>query len=116
MSKTLADADKEAGWIIKKWAAIAVPVGIVPGSPLLLPGLDMKLISDIARCYEVENYEVDTVLAVVGTSIAGRTAVDVGLTTIPVAGWIVKGFVAGGVSLAAGEAMKNYFRTKSRLA
>ncbi len=115
MARSLAQADREAQGIVRKWAVVAAPVGMIPGSPFLLPGLDAKLISDVAKCYEVHNYTIDAVLAVVGASIAGRTAADIGLSTIPVAGWIVKGFVAGGVTYTAGKAMMAYFREKSDL-
>jgi uncharacterized protein (DUF697 family) len=114
--RTKAQARSEANVIVVKWAAVAGPIGIIPGAPLALPAVDAKLIHDVARCYEVTNYAVDTVLAVVGATIAGRTAADIGLTNIPIAGWIVKGFVAAGTTYAVGKILCNYFEERSPLA
>lgn len=113
--KTRAQAEKEAKSIVNKWAAVAIPTGMIPGSPLLLPALDAKLINDIASCFEVHNYHVETVIGVVTTSIAGRTAADIALSTIPVAGWIIKGFVAGSATKLAGEIIIEYFRERTSL-
>lgn len=116
MTRSLAQAESMAKTIVWKWAAVAAPVGVIPGSPLLLPAVDAKLIHDIAKCFQVDNYMVDTVLGVVATSIAGRTAADVALTTIPVVGWLVKGAVAGSVTYAAGMIVVEYFKKQSPLA
>lgn len=115
MAKSLAEAEREARSLVNKWTLAAGAIGVVPGSTLFLAGADVKIIHDVAKAFEVETYTVEEVLAVIGASVAGKTAADVGLSMLPGIGWLIKGGIAAATTKAAGEIMIRYFKAKSGL-
>jgi uncharacterized protein (DUF697 family) len=89
-------------------------VGWIPASTVLLAGADIKLVNDLARIFQVQGVSAESVLAAVGASIVGQGASEF-LSAIPVAGWIIKGAVATGVTKSLGEAVIIYMRQRTPL-
>lgn len=115
MARSLAEAESAARSLVNKWALAAGAIGVVPGSTILLAGADVKIIHDVAKAFEVEAYTVEEVLAVIGASIAGKTAADLGLSWFPGIGWLIKGGIAAATTKTAGEVMIRYFKPRSSL-
>ena len=82
----------------------AVPLPIVDTAPLT--ALQALMIAEIntAMGLEVDTAAVTaSMLPILGTAVAGRSAVKTVLTFVPFAGWAVNGAVAAGLTAALGR-------------
>jgi len=113
LSLTIAEA--EARRIVNAWTAGAAAVGWVPGSMLVLAGMDAKVVHDVARAFDVKSYSVEEVGAAIGASVTGKIVAGELLTLFPGLGWALKSVVAAGITKGLGEALIAYFRQRSGL-
>lgn len=111
-----ADAEREARSVVNVWTAGAAAVGWVPGSMLVLAGMDAKVVHDVAKAFDVRSYSVEEVASVIGASVTGKVIAGELLTLFPGIGWAIKSVVAAGITKGLGEALISYFRDRSRLA
>jgi uncharacterized protein (DUF697 family) len=115
MSRSLAEAEKEARRLVNIWTAGAVGVGWIPGSMLALAALDVKLVNDVASAFEVRSYVAEEVAAAIGASVTGKVVAGELLSFFPGVGWAIKAGVAGTVTKALGEGLIAYMRDRSPL-
>lgn len=112
--KTMQEANKLAATLTKRWVTITASISWVPGSTLVLMGMDYKLYNDMARIYGVTSFNIDAVTATVAATVAGRTAAEA-LTFIVGVGWVIKAGVAAGATKILCEAVAEYMRGQSPL-
>lgn len=113
MTKSLAQAEEEAKMIVAGAAAAATGVGWVPGSSLLLGGVDAILIKKVADAFGVEDYSIEQVTAAIGKCFIGKAIATELLSFFPGPGWIIKSGVAGAMTATAGALLIQYMKTKS---
>ncbi len=113
MSRSLAEAEGEARGKVNRWVAANGLLGMAPGSSLVLAATDLKMIAEVAETFGVEHYDAQAVLGTIAASAAGKTTADAALSFIPIAGWIIKGGVAAGITKTAGELVISYFKERS---
>jgi serine/threonine protein kinase len=114
--RELLQARKRAKKVIRNYAAMAagtaVATGPIPGTSLVLSGLETKMIADIAKAYGT-SMTLQEAGSVLGTLIAvgtGLKAITVEAATfVPGAGWILKGGIAAASAKAIGELAIRYF-------
>lgn len=96
---------------------VASGVSFVPGSALVLGGIEVALLVQIARIYNLKPNDINQTVILTqlgiryGVSNAASWAAE-GLQAIPVAGNIAKGIVGGSVVYGLGLAMIEYFERK----
>jgi uncharacterized protein (DUF697 family) len=110
----LAQAEVRAREAVNRWMAGAAAVSWVPGSTLVIGAADFAMIRAVAKAFEVEEYDMEAVVGAVGASATGKLLAE-SLSFIPVAGWIAKAAIAGGITKAMGEAVIAYMRERSPL-
>jgi uncharacterized protein (DUF697 family) len=110
---TLAEAERQARQRVNAWTGVATGVGWVPGSMFALAAADVKICHEVAKCFGVEHWSAESVSAAIGASITGKVVAGETLSLIPGFGWAVKSVVAGAVTKAAGEAIIQYFKSRS---
>lgn len=113
MTKSLAQASEEATMIVSAAAATAAGVGWVPGSSLLLGGVDVLTINKVADAFGVEDYTIEQVVATVGKSFVGKRVATELLSFFPGLGWAIKSGVACATTAAAGALLIQYMKEKS---
>ena len=118
MAKTLQDADRQARKHVNTWTTVAAGTGWIPGSSIFLTGADMAMITQVANAYEVNDFDMDHLKALLGGAIGGVVAGNIiaevtGL--IPVVGWAAKSAGMAAKAKAIGDAVINYFRERSKL-
>ena len=118
MSKTLQDADREAKKHVNTWTTVAAGTGWIPGSSIFLTGADMAMITQVANAYEVNDFDLDHLKALLGGAVGGVVAGNViaevaGL--IPLVGWAAKSAGMAAKAKAIGDAVIKYFRERSDL-
>lgn len=115
--RSLERAEQEAHEIVNRWASAAALVEGLLDDTHFSTGVDMQMISDVARVFGVTNYDPEAVITVI-TATAGRYAAQtVVVNTIgsihPVIEVMGKSVIAAAVTKAVGEALINYFKTRS---
>ncbi|MCY3917170.1 MAG: hypothetical protein OXG49_14280 [Chloroflexi bacterium] len=118
MAKTLQDADRDARKHVNTWTTVAAGTGWLPGSSIFLTGADMAMITQVANAYEVNDFDIDHLKALLGGAIGGVVAGNViaevtGL--IPLVGWAAKSAGMAAKAKTIGDAVINYFRERSDL-
>ena len=118
MSKTRQDADREARQLVANWTAGAALTGWIPGSAFFLTAADTAMIHQVASAYEVNAFDMDNLLSILGGAAA--SAIAGGLITeavglIPMVGWAVKSAVMAGKANVIGNEVIRYFRLRSPL-
>ena len=118
MSKSLQDADREARKHVNTWTTVAAGTGWIPGSAIFLTGADMAMITQVANAYEVNDFDIDHLKALLGGAVGGVVAGNIiaevaGL--IPVVGWAAKSAGMAAKSKTIGDAVISYFRERSKL-
>ena len=116
--KTIEDAEREAKRIIKRWTAGAALTGWVPGSSFFLTAADLAMIYQVARAFEVKDFDTENVTfiarqALVGGGTAKVVAEAIGF--IPIAGWAAKSATMAAKAHLVGYSVINYFRVRSKL-
>ena len=114
--RTKAEADRDAQKIVNTWTCGAAAVGWIPGSMLVLAGMDAKVVHDVAKAYQVPTYCVEDVAAAVGASVTGKIIAGELLTLFPGLGWALKSVVAASITKALGTTLIAYFRDRTQLA
>jgi serine/threonine protein kinase/uncharacterized protein (DUF697 family) len=107
---------KEAKKIINRYAAMAagaaVATGPIPGTSLMLSGLEAKMVADIAKAYG-HSLTLQEAGSVLGGLIAAGTAVKTvaveASSFVPGVGWVIKGGIAAAGAKAVGELAIRYF-------
>lgn len=112
--KTKSDAEREARKIVNKWTGVAAAVGWVPFSQFFLAPADYKMVSNVAKCFEVEDYDVESVLTAAAATVTGKTVYHTLLDFIPPA-WLLKSATASSITKVVGEMVIEYFKEKSDL-
>ena len=118
MSKSLQDADREARKHVNTWTTVAAGTGWIPGSAIFLTGADMAMITQVANAYEVNDFDMDHLKALLGGAVAGVVAGGViaeVVGVIPLVGWAVKSAGMAAKAKAIGDAVIKYFRERSQL-
>lgn len=115
MANSLAEATTEAKKLVAAAVGAAAGVGWMPGSSLLLGGIDIVLIKQVAAAFEVEDYSIEQVITTIGKRFAGKLLATELLSFIPGPGWAIKGGVAASVTGAAGALLVAYMKDKSPL-
>lgn len=118
MAKTLQDADREARKHVNTWTTVAAGTGWIPGSSIFLTGADMAMITQVANAYEVNDFDIDHLKALLGGAIGGVVAGGViaevtGL--IPLVGWAAKSAGMAAKAKTIGDTVIRYFRERSKL-
>lgn len=109
---TKSKAERARGWI-HTYVAIGTGVviaAVVPGATsAALAAMEAHMCYEIGKIYRGDGFtpaEGFRVAAAVGiATVAGQLAALEALNLIPVAGWAVKGVIAGGVIKGLGEAI-----------
>lgn len=114
MGTTLEEAEKKARVAVKNWTITATAVSWIPGSSIVLGGADLMLIKNVADAFEVKDYDVVTAMGATGAAAGGKMLAE-SCSIVPVAGWIAKAVIAGGITKALGEALITYFKGQSPL-
>ena len=112
--KTKIIATNQARPIVDNWAIKAVVVSWIPGSTIVLTRFDIQMIRAVAKCYEIENPDIETIMAAVTAGTVGKWLSE-SLSAIPLAGWAIKAIIAGSVTKAIGEAIIGYMWNNSSL-
>lgn len=118
MAKT--KIERARAWV-NSYAVIGTGVviaAVVPGSTsAALSAMEAHMCFEIGKIYRGDNFtmmEAVRVAAAVGiAAIAGQMAALEALNLIPVAGWAVKGAIAGGIIKALGEAIIHHYESVS---
>ena len=118
MTKSLQDADRDARRHVNTWTTVAAGTGWIPGSTLFLTGADMAMIMQVANAYEVNDFDMDHLKALLGGAIGGAVAGNViaevtGL--IPLVGWAAKSAGMAAKAKTIGDTVVKYFRERSSL-
>lgn len=111
---TKAEAKITARKVVNRWCAGAAAVGWIPGSTLVLTPGDFVMARTVAGIFEVSAHDVESALAAIVGSVAGRSAAEL-LSFIPILGWAVKAGVAAATTKAVGEAVIEHYRELSPL-
>lgn len=118
MTKTKAEALKEAREAVNSWATGALLTGWIPGSTLLLAGADLLMMRQVARIFEIqefdENVAITTISGTIASGVAG-SVISEGVGFIPVVGWIVKSGMMSAKAKILGDAVVGYFHKLSPL-
>jgi uncharacterized protein (DUF697 family) len=116
---TRLEAEKMARSRVDTWSAGAAGISWIPGSTLALGVADMAVVSDVARYFEVTDWNREALAVSLGASIAGKKIAGIALEAfamgVPVIGHGIKALVAGALTKAVGEAMISHFRKLSPL-
>jgi uncharacterized protein (DUF697 family) len=115
-NRSKSDAERDARSVVNAWTAGAAAIGWVPGSMLVLAGMDAKVVHDVARAFEVPSYKVEEVAAAIGASVTGKIVAGELLTLFPGIGWLIKSAVAGAITKGLGESLIASFRDRTTLA
>ena len=112
------DADREARKHVNTWTTVAAGTGWLPLSSIFLTGADMAMITQVANSYEVNDFDIDHLKALLGGAVGGVVAGGViaevtGL--IPVIGWAAKSAGMAAKAKVIGDAVIQYFRERSEL-
>ncbi len=110
---TLGEAEAMARRRVNAWTAGAVAIGWVPGSMFALAAADVEICREVADCFGVKHWSAEAVSTAVGASVVGKVVAGEALSFVPVLGWAIKSAVAGGITKAVGEAIIEYFRSRS---
>lgn len=118
MAKSLAQADREARQIVDNWTTGAALTGWIPGSAFFLTAADTAMINQVAAAYEVEAFDMDNLLSVLGGAVA--SAIAGGIITevvglIPIVGWAIKSAAMAAKANIIGNEVINYFRDRTQL-
>jgi hypothetical protein len=113
MTKSLVQAEEEAMKIVAAATAAAAGVGWVPGSSLLLAGVDTILIKKVADAFGVKSYSVEQVAATAGKRYVGKAIATELLSLFPGPGWAIKSGVSSTMTAAAGALLIQYMKAKS---
>ena len=118
MTKSLQDADREARKHVNTWTTVAAGTGWIPGSTVFLTGADMAMITQVANAYEVNDFDLDHLKALLGGAVGGVVAGNVIAEVtgmIPLVGWAAKSAGMAAKAKTIGDAVIKYFRERSRL-
>jgi uncharacterized protein (DUF697 family) len=103
--------------VLHRMAPLAAGISFVPGSALYLATLELAMMAEIARAYNLDPSEITMQMMV--TQLGVRFGVSQGATYlaetldfIPLVGNIAKGVVGGSVVYALGRAMIVYFESQ----
>ena len=116
--------DRQAQRIIDRHAMWAAGVGLVPVpfvELVVLTGLQVRMLSALARHYDVHFYEsagrslIASLTSSVGANALGRGMLGSALKSIPFVGWLVAPFVvpaaAGALTYALGKVFVQHFES-----
>jgi uncharacterized protein (DUF697 family) len=112
MVKTLIQAEEEARKIVNDRVAWAAGTGWIPGSTIVLAGMDVEMAQQISNTFGLPDSFVEPALAAVAASTIGKGASEL-LHFIPFIGIVIKAGVAGTVTKATGEGLISYFKNQS---
>ena len=118
MSKTLQDADREARQWVANWTTGAALTGWIPGSAFFLTAADTAMIHQVASAYEVNAFDMDSLLSTLGGAVASAIAggiITEAVGLIPVVGWAVKSAAMAAKAKVIGDEVIRYFRPRSTL-
>lgn len=116
--KTKEEAKIEAQQIVSNWSMGAAILGWVPGSTLVFAGGDMVMIRQVAEKFGVQSFDEEGLKAHLGgvvASVVGGSAAAGAAEFVPIIGWAAKAFVLSAKSKVLGEAVIDYFYSKSPL-
>ena len=116
--KTKDEAKVEALQIVSHWSMGAAVLGWLPGSTLAFAGGDMVMIRQVAEKFGIQSFDEEGLKAHLGgvvASVVGGTAAAGAAEFIPVFGWIAKAGVLSAKSKILGEAVVDYFYSRSPL-
>lgn len=118
MTKTLADADREAKKIVENWTTGAALTGWIPGSSFFLTAADTAMMHQVASAYDVSSFDMEhltsTLAGVIASAISGGVITEaVGL--IPVIGWAIKSAAMAAKAKIIGDEVIKYFHDRSAL-
>ena len=113
--KSLNQAEKQARAVVDEWSVAAAALGWLPGSQFFLAGVDLKMIKNVARAFDVESYNATQITATITASVGGKTIAHTLLDFIPGFGGLIKSVTAAGVTKVVGEIVINYFKERTPL-
>ena len=113
---SLITAEIRARGIINNWSIGAIAAGWMPGSTIILAGMDWKMIASVANVFEVQLDADDTkrIGAITAAAVSGKLLSE-GLSLIPGIGWATKSMAAAAATKAIGEAVLLYCKARSPL-
>lgn len=118
MTKTLADADRQAKKIVESWTTGAALTGWIPGSTFFLTAADTAMMNQVANAYDVSSFDMEhltsTLAGVITSAIAGGLITEV-VGLIPVIGWAIKSAAMATKAKLIGTEVTKYFRIRSPL-
>ena len=117
-TKTLQDAEREAKKVIAGWTAGAALTGWVPGSTIFLTAGDLAMIYQVARAFDVKEFDTEQVTLMIRQLIIGGgtyMAVSEVVGLVPIAGWAIKSASMAAKAHLVGYSVINYFRVRSKL-
>jgi hypothetical protein len=116
MVDTPVKQQEHAESLIKKYALVCGIVGVFPGSSLILPLIDAKMVLDLQANYDAPIHYIDILIVVVVATIVGHGISDFLLFTVGIAtlglGFLVKGGLAYFITVMAGRYASETFRKR----
>jgi uncharacterized protein (DUF697 family) len=118
MTKTLAQADREARKIVETWTTGAALTGWIPGSSFFLTAADTAMMNQVANAYDISSFDMEhltsTLAGVIASALAGGLITEV-VGLIPIIGWAIKSAAMATKAKIIGEEVIKYFRPRSPL-
>jgi len=81
----------------------------------VLDACDLKIVHDVAKAFEVEDYNIDEISTAVAATFVSKTASDGILSFFPIIGWAAKAGLSGAITKTVGEFVIKYFKMRSPL-
>ena len=116
--KTKDEAKVEAQQIVSNWSLGAAVLGWIPGSTLVFAGGDMMMVRQVAEKFGIQSFDEEGFRAHLGgvvASLVGGTAAAGAAEFVPIIGWAAKAAVLSAKSKVLGEAVIDYFYSRSPL-